>query len=76
MFNICIAHFTMEYDQMRITLFKKYHIKTKILKIKNTNAMIFRGLKRIKIVLIKNTKATIFTSSIIKENNNPKKLSY
>ena len=53
MFNICIVHFTFE-----CALHLKYNIKTKILKIKNTNAMIFTSLNRIKIVLIKNTKAS------------------
>ena len=67
-------HFTIGYDQMRITF--KIQYKAKIVKIKKTNTMKFTSLKRIEIVLIKNTKTMIFTSSKIKENNNPKKLSY
>ena len=57
---------------IKCALHLKYNIKTKVLKIKNTNAMIFTSLKRIKIVPIKNTKATILTSSKRKENNSPK----
>ena len=71
-FVLGILHLNM----IKCALHLKYNIKTKMLKIKNTNAMIFTSLKRLKMVLIKNTKATIFTSSKRKENNNPKKLSY
>ena len=63
-------------DMIKCALHLKYNMKTKVLKIKNANTMKFTSLKRIKILLTKNTKTTIFTSSKIKENNNPKKLSY
>ena len=39
MFNICIAHFTYGYDQIHITLFKKYNIKTKESQNDQTSAM-------------------------------------